>query len=128
MCGHWSMIGGEALGCGAHVIKLRRLVVGPYLPDRMVSMETIEEKCELEAQELRERYVLPVSSSVVDLPEVRLSSPSMVFYLQQGQPIFVPGTSACHQVRLHDPSGHFLGVGEVMDDGKIAPRRLVKKS
>jgi tRNA pseudouridine55 synthase len=28
-------------------------------------------------------------------------------------------------VRLYDPSEHFLGVGEILDDGKVQPKRLL---
>lgn len=33
---------GECLGCGAHVIRLRRLMVGKYLPCAMINIKTIE--------------------------------------------------------------------------------------
>lgn len=33
---------GECLGCGAHVITLRRLMIGEYLPTSMINMKTVE--------------------------------------------------------------------------------------
>jgi tRNA pseudouridine55 synthase len=54
----------------------------------------------------------------------------MAFYLRQGQPILVPKAPASGWVQLTrshaEPGKAFLGVGEVLEDGRIAPRRLVR--
>ncbi|ADV33514.1 tRNA pseudouridine synthase B [Candidatus Blochmanniella vafra str. BVAF] len=34
---------GECLGCGAHVIRLRRLMISQYVPDFMIKIKTIED-------------------------------------------------------------------------------------
>jgi len=50
------------------------------------------------------------------------------FYLGKGQPVQVAGAPREGWVRLmlkENPEPTFLGVGEVIDDGRIAPRRLV---
>jgi tRNA pseudouridine55 synthase len=51
------------------------------------------------------------------------------YYLRKGQPVIVPRAPTEGWVRIHEDDGEgqsrFLGVGEVLDDGRIAPRRLV---
>lgn len=112
---------GDALGCGAHVTALRRLGVGPYTADRMVSMADLEALSEGEA---REKCLQPLYSTVADWPAVVLSE-AAAFYLVQGQPVMVPYSPTEGWVRLVTRENRFLGVGEVMDDGRIAPRRLM---
>ncbi|MEY3182773.1 MAG: tRNA pseudouridine synthase [Pseudomonadota bacterium] len=112
---------GDALGCGAHVTALRRLGVGPYTADRMISLEALEALTEGEA---REKCLQPLYSTVADWPAVVLSE-AAAFYLIQGQPVMVPYSPTQGWVRLVTRDNRFLGVGEVMDDGRVAPRRLM---
>ena len=60
-------------------------------------------------------------------PEVLLPE-ATAYYLSKGQAVQVPGAPREGWVRLmlkENPEPTFLGVGEVIDDGRIAPRRLV---
>ena len=66
-----------------------------------------------------------MDSIVMHLPEVSLSS-DVAFYLKQGQPVLVPHAPTQGLVRIYLKRERFLGVGEVLDDGRIAPRRLIK--
>lgn len=112
---------GEALGCGAHIAQLRRLSVGPYEGD-MVSVQEIEEIATQGTHEL-DKLLLPVESGVADWPDVHLGADA-AFYMSQGQPILVPQAPTEGWVRIYDQQ-KFMGVGEVQDDGKVAPRRLL---
>jgi tRNA pseudouridine55 synthase len=38
----------------------------------------------------------------------------------------VPHAPVSGLVRLYNESGRFMGMGEVLDDGRIAPRRLIQ--
>ena len=58
------------------------------------------------------------------LPLVRLSE-SSGFYMRQGQPVLVPNAPCDGMVRVALDSGEFLGIGEILDDGRVAPRRLI---
>ena len=116
---------GEVLGCGAHVIALRRRAAGPFEESDLVTFE------ELEAAQERgslDAFLQPVSSAVQQWPEVQLSD-STAYYLRQGQPVIVPHAPSSGWVRLaelnEDESARFIGVGEILDDGRVAPRRLV---
>ncbi len=114
---------GEALGCGAHVAALRRLAVGPYRdPDAMITLDDVRHLAEDGYAALDPR-LLAVESALYDWPQIRLSADS-AFYLRQGQAVLVPKAPTSGLVRLYDQHEQFLGVGEIQDDGKVAPRRL----
>ncbi len=115
---------GEALGCGAHVIGLRRTGVGPYGDDHLVTMEQIEATLESDGLAGLDRLLLPVESALMHWPEIRLGADS-AFYVRQGQPVLVPNAPTEGRVRLYDADDRFLGVGEILDDGRVAPRRLL---
>ena len=117
---------GEVLGCGAHVSALRRTMAGPYDESDLVTFDELESA--LEAEGTLDRFLQPISSTVREWPEVRLTD-NTAYYLRQGQPVMVPHAPAQGWVRLAEIVGEgstrFLGVGEVLDDGRVAPRRLV---
>jgi tRNA pseudouridine55 synthase len=114
---------GAALGCGGYVSALRRTGVGPYLADRMVGLPEIEQRAE-EGFEALDGLLLPIDSAVGHWPEVKLSEDA-AYYLKLGQPVLVPKAPPNGWLRLYDARGRFLGVGEIEDDGKVAPRRLM---
>ena len=47
--------------------------------------------------------------------------------LKQGQPVQVSPAPAEGLVRLFSKSGQFIGVGQVLDDGRIGPKRLMQQ-
>ncbi|MCO5760634.1 MAG: tRNA pseudouridine(55) synthase TruB [Gammaproteobacteria bacterium] len=119
---------GAALGCGGHVIGLRRTGVGPYVePERrFVTLEEIEDLIAAHEDPLPEldSLLLPLESALEHWPAVRLTADA-AFYLRQGQAVLVPQAPTEGLVRLYDPSRHFLGVGCILDDGKVQPKRLL---
>jgi len=116
---------GEILGCGAHVVALRRLAAGPYEEADLVTFEQLEAAVQ---QGSLDPFLLPVASAVSGWPEVRLTD-NTAYYLRQGQPVIVPHAPTSGWVRLSevdsDESARFIGVGEILDDGRVAPRRLI---
>jgi tRNA pseudouridine55 synthase len=117
---------GEVLGCGAHVTGLRRLDVGPYKGSGMITLEQLQQTADAQDWPALQPHLLPLDTSVTHWPEIQVSA-DMAFYMHQGQAIWVPHAPTSGWVRLYQKSGDFLGVGEIQDDGKIAPRRLIKK-
>ena len=116
---------GAALGCGAHLIGLRRTATADYQLQHAVTIE------QLEAMNLTDKdaQLLPVDSSLQDFPKIIISMDA-AFYLLQGQSIWQSGANAKKvrtqdDFRLYDESGRFLGLGKLLDDGKIAPKRLL---
>ena len=115
---------GEQLECGAHVVELRRLMAGPFKEADLVTLGEIENA---RAEGQLETLLAPVSSAVSQWPTVRLNEAS-AYYLRQGQPVLVPHAPAEGWVQLRESCSNddwFLGMGEIMEDGRIAPRRLV---
>ena len=114
---------GERLGCGAHVDALRRLEVGPFKGDEIVSLDRLRELSEQDPEAL-DALLLPADAGLAQWPDV--SVPDRVsYYLKQGQPVLVPHAPTTGLVRIYVQPRRFLGVGEVLDDGRIAPRRLL---
>lgn len=112
---------GAALGTVAHVIELRRIGSGPFEAGDMVSLDTLREA---EQAGTIDEYLTPMESVLSEWPAVSLSR-DVAWYLSRGQPVRVPRAPTSGLVRLHADDDRFLGVGEVLDDGRIAPRRLV---
>jgi tRNA pseudouridine55 synthase len=115
---------GEALGCGAHVADLRRFGVGPYNASGMITLEALGECRAREGEAGLDGLLLPMESGLSQWPDVRLSGDA-AFYLRQGQPVLVPHAPTAGLVRLYEGQRRFLGVGEILDDGRVAPRRLL---
>lgn len=125
---------GEVLGCGAHVMYLRRLQVSTYPVDKMVTLEQLQGLLERAVAEevppslSLDPLLLPMDSAVQDLPEVNMM-PVVASYVKQGQPVQVAGAPHSGKVRLTVGEEHtFIGIGEIDDDGRVAPRRLIVES
>ncbi len=117
---------GEMLGCGAHIAALRRTAVGGLEMARMVDFETLESLAE-QGFEALDALLLPAGDALPEWPAVRLSEDAS-FYLRQGQPVFVPQLKDRGWVRLYRGDEEFLGLGTVLDDGRVAPKRLLVPS
>lgn len=115
---------GEALGCGAHVAELRRTGSGPFDERGMHSLEELE-RLAGEGLAALDALLLPLDSAVAQWPALHLPD-SIAHYLGKGQPVLVPKAPTEGWVRLYRSSGAFIGMGEVMEDGRVAPRRLVR--
>ncbi len=114
----------QALGTVAHVIALRRTAVGPFKADGMIEMGRLEEMA-AEAPLEMDELLLPMSSALGHWPEVELDADSS-YYLQRGQAVQVSGAPTEGMVCIYDHKRQFVGVGEIQDDGLVAPRRLMK--
>jgi len=115
---------GKRLGCGGHVRALRRLEAGPFREEQMVSLQRLRELEGQGAQAL-DPLLLKLDRAVAAYPAVSLDQSSLIWYLRQGQAVLVPNSPTEGLVRLYDCRGRFLGMGRVLDDGRIAPHRLL---
>ena len=115
---------GRAIGCGAFVSALRRTRAGPFgIEDSMTLSALKALKGTGESGQL-DTLLLPTDAALGALPLVSLSE-SSGFYMRQGQPVMVSNGPRNGIVRVALDSGEFLGVGEMLDDGRVAPRRLI---
>ncbi|WP_213715452.1 tRNA pseudouridine(55) synthase TruB [Cedecea lapagei] len=122
---------GEKLGCGAHVIFLRRLAVSKYPIERMVTLEQLNElveqahRQEREPAEMLDPLLMPMDSPASDFPLVNLL-PEVAVYFKNGNPVRVAGVQAEGLVRVTEgEEKKFIGMGEIDGEGRVAPRRLV---
>ncbi|WJV54517.1 tRNA pseudouridine(55) synthase TruB [Pectobacteriaceae bacterium CE70] len=122
---------GEKLGCGAHVIYLRRLQVANYPIERMITLEQLNgllDQDQVDASSLMsalDAQLLPMDSPVQAFPEVNLSL-VMAGYLKLGQAVRTAGAPLSGMVRITEGEEHkFIGMGEMDVEGRVAPRRLV---
>lgn len=116
---------GRRLGCGAHVAELRRTQAGPFGLSQAVSLEALEAAHAEGGSEALDRFLLPVDSGLEHWPRVRLSEHSAYYWLH-GQPVWSPEAPKFGMLRVEDHNGRFIGIGEVGDDGRLAPRRLIR--
>jgi tRNA pseudouridine55 synthase len=113
---------GKQLGCGAHLIGLRRTATADYQISQAVTLEQFE----VMSEEERLAALAPPDSAVHYLPAITLDDDG-AFYLLQGQAVWRSGAIPSGLLRLYNQQQVFLGLGELQDDGKIAPRRLMQQ-
>ena len=115
---------GAALGVPAHVSTLRRCQSGPFALDDCVTPEQLTAMKKSGTDTDLDALLQPIESCIQHLPRLSLSE-AATFYIRQGQPVLVPNGPQSGMVRIADAGGLFLGVGDMRDDGKLAPKRLL---
>lgn len=113
---------GERLGCGAHVVELRRNAVGVF-DQQPVTMDTLNVTAE-QGMAALDQLLLPMDKALDNWADIYLSS-DMEFYVKQGQAVMVAKAPTDGFVRLYGADKAFLGVGIIQSDGKVAPKRLM---
>lgn len=115
---------GADLGPGAHVSALRRIGLSPY--DEAPLMHTWEgiETAAAQGCEALDALLLPTESALVHWPALHLPNEA-AFYVRQGQPVWIPKAPSEGWVRLYAGKDRFLGMGTILQDGRVAPKRLV---
>ena len=110
---------GEQLGCGAHLIALRRTASGPLELDRALTLEQLEAMTEAE----RDAVLLDADTLLADWPEVRLDEADAGRFLA-GVRRRLPLADA-PRVRVYGPQPKaFLGAGHIAGGELISTRLL----
>jgi tRNA pseudouridine55 synthase len=116
---------GEELGCGAHVEALTRTAVGDFELGNAVSLEHIksisDDRTQLDA------LLIAGDRGLQHLPGITLS-PDAAYYLVRGQAVRAAELPRTGLVRLYADEAGFLGVGQVLGDGRVAPKRLFQNA
>ncbi len=118
---------GAALGCGAHLSQLRRSEAGPFRLEDAISLADLQALAAEHADEgmaVIDALLLPMETALADWPALKLSRNS-AFYLRQGQAVLVPRAPTSGWVRLFEDDAQFIGVGQILDDGRVAPKRMI---
>ena len=114
---------GQDLGCGAHIIALRRTQAGVFTEEDCISAAELIELKESDGLDMIDQYLIPMDKAVLDLPEVKLPSIT-ASYVKNGQAVLVRHLPEEGLVRMYEEE-QFIGIGCIDDDGKVAPRRLI---
>ncbi len=115
---------GEKLGCGAHVKILHRILTEPFDLAGAVSLAQLEQLRADASAEALDKFLLPIDSALKFWPGVSLNK-DMANYLRHGQAVLVPKAPTEGLVKLYGSQHEFLGVGHILDDGRVAPKRLI---
>lgn len=112
----------RALGTVGHVVRLRRLALGPFVSPRMHGLAEVEEAAG--SPQALDGMLLAPDAALAALPDVRLGVAEQACFLQ-GQAVSVAGPPGA-KVRVYDSDGRFLGVGQVTPEGRrLAPDRIM---
>jgi tRNA pseudouridine55 synthase len=110
---------GERLGCGAHLIGLRRTGIGELCLSQAFSLEALER---LEPEQ-RRQAILPVRTLVAELPLLTLDN-AQAKALLEGRHVQVEGAPTAGTVAVESRAGTFFGVVESDASGRLVPGRL----
>lgn len=113
---------GDLLGCGAHVVELRRTSLGPFINPNLVSMSELE-NCAASNNSKLDQTLLSVDSAFQDRPALSLEDDIMQD-VRNGHPIWIPRSPTNGVVRIYDANDQFYGLGTILEDGRIAPKCL----
>ena len=114
---------GQELGCGAHVIELRRLQAGVFSIDQCRGSNELEKIKESFGLSGLDKVIVPMERAVETLPEVVLASET-ARVIRNGQAVSFHELPKSGLVRLYEKE-NFIGIGIVNADGEVAPKRLV---
>jgi tRNA pseudouridine55 synthase len=109
---------GAALGCGAHLIGLRRTAIAHFNLQDGYTFSQLEAMSMVE----REACVLPPESLMPDMPRLQLDA-VQIKRLAQGQRLALDTGLPDGKISLYGPQG-FVGVG-LLQGRRLAPDRLL---
>lgn len=112
---------GQVLGCGAHLIGLRRTAVGDLDLNGSITLAELEAL----AEETRASRLQPVDALLQSLPVLAVDGVAAERF-SHGNPVDLPAGLA-GKIRVY-AGGRLLGVGEPGSDGRLWPKRLVQLS
>lgn len=117
---------GELLGCGAHVSRLHRTQVGPFVASQMITPAQLDLLAEQSHQSgdfsAMDALLLPMDAGIADMPHISLSAAEQQ-RLQHGQSCQVTH-SDIEAIKLLSAQGQFIGIGKV-EQGVLTSRRLL---
>jgi len=114
---------GQALGCGANIVELKRTQAGVFREEDCKDIEALTELKMQGGLEVIDDQLIPMDQAIAELPEVNLPSLT-ASHLKNGQAVIVRHLPKEGLVRLYEEE-QFIGIGCIDDDGKVAPRRLI---
>ena len=117
----------DSLGVGGHLIALHRTKAGQFDEADCLGFDALEALKPSESFSGLDNQLIPAEQAVNHLPLVEVDETSG-YYVRLGQAVFVPNAPIDGLVRIRQEDGTFLGVGEILDDGRVTPKRLIASS
>lgn len=112
---------GETLGCGAHLSALRRTASGAFNVADAFTIEELEGIC---AAGLLDAALLPADEGLMGM-EAAILDASRSLRFATGQALGIDGSLAAGTVRVFDPAGGFVGVGQIEPEGALRPVKVL---
>jgi len=110
---------GERLGCGAHLLALRRTRIGALAIDQALGLEALAGLAEAD----RRKRLLPADILLSELPKVVVDR-AKADALLQGRAVGLGEPLGAGSVRLYAEDGLFLGLGARGEEGLLCPKRM----
>lgn len=108
---------GEVLGCGAHVVELRRTQIKSLLAEHAYSIADIEGATDVKS------LLLPTDSLLQDMPKIVISE-AQAAALLQGKTVSAEDLETKSLSRFYTPDNRLFGIGEVNDTGCLKTHRI----
>ena len=106
---------GQVLGCGAHVVELRRTDIKALNVGVAHSLDHI-------LQAPLESLIQPLDILIDHMPKIEISD-AQAMSMIQGKPTSASGLLTDGLTRFYQPNGYLYGVGEVSDTGFIKAQK-----
>jgi tRNA pseudouridine55 synthase len=113
---------GDKLGCGAHVIELRRTGFAHIDITKTLKFSELEALVSDDYQSL-DAHIFPSEDMLPNIQSVALDAQQSID-IKYGRTVQSDSQGEQYTVKLFDPDQRFLGIGELTQDGVIAPKRL----
>ena len=116
---------GRALGTAAHVTMLRRVAVGPFTEDHMISLENLTELGhKAPGGDAKTGALLPIETVLDGIPALAIDD-EQARRLKLGQAVLLRGANApiAEDAVLVTSGGKPLGIG-LIEQGSLKPKRL----
>lgn len=114
---------GRRLGTAGHVIELRRLVVGPFGEEDMVTIDALQAALEADGDALS--LLTPIEAALAGLPQLDVTSDQAV-RLRNGNPVLLRGRDAPVEEETVGvfERGRLMAIAKV-EHGELKPVRLI---
>ncbi|MCX5477875.1 tRNA pseudouridine(55) synthase TruB [Kaistia geumhonensis] len=114
---------GRALGTRGHVVRLRRLLVGPFDEASMVTLDALRAAHE-DGSEACDALLAPVETALSDMREIRIGEAEAA-RLRNGQPFILRGRDAplAGETVFATQAGTLIAIGSV-EQGSFHPLRV----
>lgn len=113
---------GKLLGCGAHVVELRRISLGPFVEAQMHAYDELVKRAEQGYPEL-DKILLPTDDALLAWPAVFIADKDMLD-VRNGKAIAVDNLPVEDMVRVYDENQQFYGIGSVRGGGQLLVKCL----